>query len=229
VRNRVIVEFFSVTEDVAASGEGEYDRSDDLDRVVFFSDAVFAIAMTVLALSLKLPARTTDAGVAHALQDALPSIYTYVLSFAVVGLYWLAHHRMFRYITRFDSVLLALNLATLGTVAFTPFPTSVLGDHGNTTAAVVFYAATMSVLGGLVTVLWAYASRGYRLIAPTTPHAFIRHTLWRGAAVPVVFLGSIPIAFASPNAAEWFWLLIVVIRIVLRRRYGSVLERDTRS
>lgn len=218
-----------MTEDVAGSVEGEYDHHDDLDRVVFFSDAVFAIAMTVLALSLQIPARTTDAGVGHALQDALPSVYTYVLSFAVVGLYWLAHHRMFRRIGRFDSTLLALNLATLGTVAFTPFPTSVLGEHGNTTAAVVFYAATMSLLGTLVTVLWFYASRDYRLISPTTPQSFVRHTLWRGVAVPVVFLGSIPIAFASPNAAEWFWLLIIVIRIFLRRRYGSVLKREART
>jgi hypothetical protein len=133
---------------------GEYDRGNDIDRVVFFSDAVFAIAMTVLALSLHLPARTTDAGVAQALRDTLPSVYTYALSFAVVGLYWLAHHRMFRCIRRFDSTLLVLNLAALGTVAFTPFPTSVLGNHGNTTAAVVFYAATMGLLGGLMTLLW---------------------------------------------------------------------------
>ena len=105
-----------MTGGLAESTGGEYDRSDDLDRVVFFSDAVFAIAMTVLALSLHIPARTTDAGVAQALRDALPSIYTYALSFAVVGLYWIAHHRMFRYIRRFDATLLALNLATLGVV-----------------------------------------------------------------------------------------------------------------
>ena len=70
----------------------------ELDRVVFFSDAVFAISITVLTLSLRLPAHTTNAGVAHALRKTIPSIFTYVLSFAVIGLYWIAHHRMFRYI-----------------------------------------------------------------------------------------------------------------------------------
>jgi uncharacterized membrane protein len=203
-----------------------YDRGDDIDRVVFFSDAVFAIAMTVLALSLHLPARTTDAGVAQALRDALPSVYTYALSFAVVGLYWLAHHRMFRCIRRFDPTLLVLNLAALGTVAFTPFPTSVLGNHGNTTAAVVFYAATMGLLGGLMTLLWAYASHDYRLISETTPRPFVSHTLWRSAAAPVVFIASIPIAFASPTAAEWFWLLLLLVRILLRRRYRTIFEGE---
>ena len=65
----------------------------------------------------------------------------------MIAIYWLAHHRMFRYIRRLDATLLVLNLATLGAVAFVPFPTSVLGEHGSTTAAVVFYAATMGVLG----------------------------------------------------------------------------------
>ena len=157
-------------EDVSQGSAFESGRG--LDRVVFFSDAVFAIAMTLLALSLRLPSTTKDRDVAQALVDALPSISSYVLSFAIIALYWLAHHRMFRYICRVDAVLLFLNLATLGVVAFVPFPTSVLGDHGNTTAAVVFYAATMVLLGGLASALWGYASHTRRLITADTPTGF---------------------------------------------------------
>src|SRR5438105_4723264 len=131
-------------------GRAVFERGHELDRVVFFSDAVFAISITVLTLSLRLPAHTANVGVAHALRKAIPSVFTYVLSFAVIGLYWIAHHRMFRYIDRLDATLLLLNLAALCVVAFVPFPTSVLGDHGNTTAAVVFYAATMCPLGAVV-------------------------------------------------------------------------------
>jgi uncharacterized membrane protein len=200
----------------------------DLDRVVFFSDAVFAIAMTVLVLTLQLPARTTDAEVAHALRAALPSVYTYALSFAVISLYWLAHHRMFRYVRELDPILLILNLAMLGFVAFVPFPTSVMGDHGGTTAAVVFYASTMAVLGSLISGLWLYASRQH-LIAPDTPRAFIRHSLWRGLTLPIVFAASIPIAFANPHAAEYFWLTIVIWRVLLRRHYGRLGPQTRRS
>ena len=204
------------------SSPGE--RGVDLDRIVFCSDAVFAIAMTLLALSLQLPAHTSDAHVGRALQDAVPSIYTYLLSFAVISLYWLAHHRMFRRIVRADSTLLGLNLATLAVVAFAPFPTTVLGDHGATTVAAVFYAATMALLGALVSVLWWYASHGRRLVAPDTPSTFVAHSLARALVVPVVFLVSIPIAFASPSAAEWCWVAILPARLLLRRHYGSINE-----
>jgi uncharacterized membrane protein len=182
--------------------------------------------MTLLTLSLRLPATTTDHRVGKALEDALPSVYSYALTFTIIGLYWLAHHRMFRYICRLDVVLLVLNLATLGVVAFVPFPTSVLGDHGDTTVAVVFYASTMAVLGALVSALWGYASHEHRLILAETPPGFVRHSLWRGLVVPAVFAASIPIAFASPSAAEWFWFTIVLARLVLRRRFGSISRPD---
>src|SRR5436305_10503525 len=131
--------------------------------------------MTVLALSLRIPAHTRDAGVAHALRKAMPSVFTYALSFAVIGLYWIAHHRMFRYIRRLDATLLLLNLAVLCVVAFVPFPTSVLGDHGNTTAAVVLYAGTMGVLGAVMAAFWVYATHGRQLVAPDTPGPFVEH------------------------------------------------------
>src|SRR5690348_2104097 len=93
-----------------AQASPQVERGLDLDRVVFFSDAVFAISITVLTLSLRLPTQTTDRGVADALHRAIPSIVTYVLSFVVVGLFWIAHHRMFRYITGIDAGLMRLNL-----------------------------------------------------------------------------------------------------------------------
>jgi len=206
----------------AGSGRAEFEGGRDLDRVIFFSDAVFAIAMTLLALTLSIPAGTTDAGVAHALHQAIPSMFSYALSFAVIAIYWLTHHRMFHYIRRLDSTLLVLNLASLGVTAFVPFPTAVLGDHGMTTAAVVFYAATMGVLGGLVSAFWMYATHDRRLIQADTPPRFVNHALWRAISLPAVFIASIPIAFADPQAAKLFWLVIVVVRVLLRRHYGSI-------
>jgi uncharacterized membrane protein len=203
------------------NGDEEARRS-QLERVVFFSDAVFAIAMTVLALSIHIPAGTKDADVGDALRKVVPSVLTYLLSFSVIGLYWLAHHRMYRYFERVDATMLALNLASLSVVAFVPFPTQVLGEHGGTTAAVVLYAATVGVLGSVVTVSWIYATQNHRLIAPETPNRFVQHQLWRSLVVPAVFLVSIPIAFLDPSVAEWWWSLIIVGRITLRRRYGPI-------
>jgi uncharacterized membrane protein len=192
---------------------------------VFFSDAVFAIAMTVLVLTLAVPANTTNADVAHALRSSLPSVFSYVLSFAVIATYWLVHHRMFRYIQRIDTTLLVLNLSVLGLVAFVPYPSSVLGRYGETTAAVVFYASTIGILGSLIVALWSYASHRRRLIPRDTPPQFIRHAFWRSATTPIVFFASIPIAFVDPTAAKWFWLTIVIVHALLRRRYGNIETR----
>jgi uncharacterized membrane protein len=192
----------------------------DLDRVVLFSDAVFAIAMTVLALSLHLRAGTTESGVAHALRASIPSILVYFLSFAVIGRYWLTHHRYFRLIRRVDAKLLVLNLAMLSMVAFLPFPTQVLGEYGHSRAAVIFYAASVALLGALATGLWAYASYAHRLIRADTPDLYVRYWLWRGATVPVVFALSIPVALISPHAGEVFWLLLLFASFALARVYG---------
>ena len=194
----------------------------DLDRVVLFSDAVFAIAMTVLALSLHLPASTPQAGVAHALRASIPSILVYFLSFTVIGRYWLLHHRYFRRIRQVDSKLLVLNLAMLSMVAFLPFPTQVLGEYGHSRAAVIFYASSVALLGALATGLWAYASHAHRLIRPDTTEVFVKLSLWRGAAVATVFALSIPVALINAHAGEWFWLLLVVTNFTLARVYGRV-------
>jgi TMEM175 potassium channel family protein len=194
----------------------------DLDRVVLFSDAVFAIAMTILAISLRLPDGTTNSGVAHALHEAIPAIGAYFLSFAVIGVYWLGHHRFFRHIARVDSKMLVLNLAVLSLVAFLPFPTQVLGVHGSSRAAVIFYAATVAVLGTIVSVSWAYAGWKGRLLLPGTPRSFVRHTLGRSLAVAAVFAASIPIALVNTEAAQFFWLLVLVSHEVLARFYGRI-------
>jgi len=198
------------------------ERGLDLDRVVLFSDAVFAIAMTLLALSLRLPASTTRAGVAHALRASIPSILVYFLSFTVIGRYWLLHHRYFRHIRQVDSNLLVLNLAMLSMVAFLPFPTQVLGEYGHSRAAVIFYASSVALLGALATGLWAYASHAHRLVRPDTTVVFVRLSLWRGAAVATVFALSIPVALINARAGEWFWLLLIVTNFTLGRVYGRV-------
>jgi uncharacterized membrane protein len=204
---------------IDTSVEG-FEHGLDLDRVVLFSDAVFAIAMTLLALSLHLRAGTTEAGVAHALRSSIPSILVYFLSFAVIGRYWFTHHRYFRLIRRVDSKLLVLNLAMLSLVAFLPFPTQVLGEYGHSRAAVIFYAASVALLGALATALWAYASYAHQLIRADTTDLYVRYWLWRGATVAVVFALSIPVALINARAAEWFWLLLLLASFTLARVYG---------
>src|SRR5690606_5136917 len=112
------------------------------ERLEFFSDAVFAIAMTLLVIDIAVPDVSPEK-LDGALLDLLPKIFAYALSFAVIAVNWRAHFRRFRMITGYDRRLLSLNLLLLFFIAFLPFPTSLLSEYGGVTSAVVLYAGTV--------------------------------------------------------------------------------------
>ena len=189
-----------------------------LERLVFFSDAVFAIAITLLALEIRLPATEqvmSEAMLRRALADLWPKYLSYVVSFLVIGAFWLGHHRKFRLIERYDRRLLWLNLLMLMTVAFIPFPTSVISEYGNTTGT-IFYAASMAVSGLMLVALWSYASHHNRLVNPHLDRRQRRLETWRTLMVPAIFLLSIGIALFNDDLAKFSWILIAPASLLLR-------------
>ena len=94
----------------------------ELERLVNFSDAVIAIAITLLVVQFSVPAASEDVG--EALLDRWPQFLSFILSFFVIGIFWMAHHRIFRYVARMDQGLLWLNLLFLMCIAFLPYPTA---------------------------------------------------------------------------------------------------------
>jgi uncharacterized membrane protein len=189
-----------------------------LDRIVFFSDAIFAIAMTLLVLQLRIPIVPSgnEHVLWHRLGDQLPSFASFALSFFTIGLLWMAHQRKFRLIRRYDGALLWINMVFLFCIAFLPFPTAVLGRSGGR-AATVLYAASMAATGIASWLLTIHAYRHHRLIDADVDPALLGHWSRRAGALPVVFLASIPVAFASAAAAQYLWLLVFVVNIVLER------------
>src|SRR5579884_2238318 len=127
-----------------------------VSRLAAFSDAVFAIAMTILVLDLRpppLPTHPSDRAVWHAL--ALWHDYAgFVISFLVVGSYWAAHHRAFRHVVRWDGALVWLNLLLLLGVTFVPFATAVFEDYEGARPAVLVYAATLAAVGLVWAAFW---------------------------------------------------------------------------
>jgi uncharacterized membrane protein len=204
------------------------ERSLELDRVVNFSDGVFAISATLLVLSISIPldlkGPDLDDKLWDAYQDAVPHILAYALSFFIIGRTWLAHHRMFRIIRRIDGRFVALNLAALAFVALLPFPTQVFGEYPSSRPALIVYAAAISASSLASGALWAYAMHDNRLIDPSTPRNWLSHAQLRGLSIPAVFLTSIPIAFLSVTAAQLWWLLLIPVRSVLVRRYGKITD-----
>jgi uncharacterized membrane protein len=190
-----------------------------LERLVFFSDAVIAIGITLLAIDLRLPHTPglTNHGLLGLLRDMVPRFVAFVISFAVIGVYWAAHHRMFRFIAAFDQGLILLNLLFLFFVALLPFLTSVVGEHGNLSLATAIYAAGLATMGFSSSLLWVYAVR-HRLVAATVTPALARYLTWRGLTVPIVFLLSIPLVFISPVLAQLSWVSVMPVQRLLARR-----------
>lgn len=201
-----------------------------LDRLVAFSDGVFAIAMTLLVLSLRTPdlsgpADEIDRELWRILREQWPELFSYALSFFVIGQYWLVHHRLFRLVRRADPALLTWNLAFLALIALVPYPTELLGRYGDTTTAVVVYSVTM-VGVGFVSFGMTRHIYDANLLDEKVTDDYKRHSLARGAVIPLGFALGIPIAFIDPTAGEiTWWVAIFSASLILNRRFGGAVTR----
>jgi len=188
----------------------------EYDRVLFFSDAVFAIAITLLVVDLRVPDVVPSAS--HQLYSARYRILGFAISFLVIGLFWMGHHRLFRYITALDRSLIFLNLVFLGTIAFLPYPTSLLfASSTRQPAATVFYAVCVATAGLVELVIWLYATRARGLVTASVSPAIRRAEIAQLLPTPVVFGLSIPVAFAAPGLAPFTWILLLPIGRLLPR------------
>ncbi len=140
-----------------------------LERLLLLTDGVYAIAMTLLALDLRLPTEADTASGAQLLEFLLaqgPMLLAYLTSFTVIALFWSLHHRTLRFIKRLDGGFVWLTMLHLCTVAFIPFPTRVIGQHLGDPVAEEFYYASMLVITILSASIWWYATWNRRLLGP---------------------------------------------------------------
>jgi len=142
-------------------------------RLEAVSDGVFAIAITLLVLTIAQPRDYSR--LQNELLRQWPSLAAYLVSFLVIGIMWFNHHSIFAHFERVDRGLFFLNLLLLMTVAFLPYPTGVLGQalaqRQGTTAAAAFYSMTMTVNAVAWSWLWLYASNGRRLLNASFPES----------------------------------------------------------
>lgn len=191
------------------------DRGAEVSRINGLSDGLFAIVLTLLVLELKLPELGvgSDAALYTALLELWPKLLSYVLTFLVVGLYWVAHHWDFAHIVRYDRRLLWLNLMFLFCVSLLPFTTALLGDH---TGALSWrlYALNFSLIGVTLTAVWGYAVSQDFIGAEVSPK-LARYTLLRGSVAPSVFLLSMLATSLSLTVAYMLPVLIIPLQRLL--------------
>ncbi len=190
-----------------------------LERIIFFSDAVFAIAVTLLALDIRLPDGSvilTEGQLRDQILGMWQTYLGYFISFMVIGIFWMAHHRKFRLIRSYDSRLMLLNLLLLLVVAFLPFPSSLLSKYPERVAT-NFYSLVMILGEMLLGLLWWYASRNNRLTDPHLDPEQRRRQFINPIATSLIFLLSMGIAYLNPTLAMLSWFLILPVTMVANR------------
>jgi len=200
---------------------GRHQRgTDEFSRVVNFSDALFAIAMTLLVVGIEVPDLSDSDSVgelADVLNDDLGSFVSFAISFAVIGRYWLAHHGFFGRLAAVDRGLIGLNLIYLMFVAFLPFPSGLLGNYFENPLSIVVYAVAVAAVSGMEVVMFRHAQRG-ALFEVEVPDEVFRWGVRLSVSPVIFFLLSIPIAFVSTSLAVASWFLGFPYQAVENRR-----------
>ena len=171
--------------------------SGDIDRVVVFTDAVMAIAITLLVLDIAVPT-IPDALSENQLRDALwelrPEVLDFALSFAAISYLWLSHRLVFSRLRGIDPTLVVVNLFFLLVIAFIPFCASLLAEYVPNSVAV--YAAVMAIAGATLLLIIVYPKAiGHH--HPSVSPERVRLTMRKVAVAPIVFIATISIAFLS--------------------------------
>jgi uncharacterized membrane protein len=200
-------DFPETTVDAPAAADLEHDRF-AMERLVLFSDAVYAIIITLLALDVRLPEKGDGTSLSSQLIETLPKLGSYALSFVVVSALWRVHLKRFRYFVAIDSRVITGNMLQLLLTGLMPFSTSVLNEHAGTLAVIV-YAGNIIAISAVAWLTWAYARRRPTLVSPRLTSLISRADDRRTFLTVGVFALSMIVAWWGRSWATLTWLLLL--------------------
>jgi len=196
------------------------DRQIRLEHVTSFADAIFAFSITFMAVTIDIPnlaQNLTQTQVIDKLLQSTPEFVIYVISFFVIGVYWIAYHQIFNQIVGSDTAVTWLTLVFLFFITLIPLATNMqigFGYH----ILFILYALVLAIAGGLLTITWLHATKNKLIDKDLTQREI--HSISLGAIVPtVVYFLSILVSFIDLKAAYYSWIVIIPAKIILRKRY----------
>jgi uncharacterized membrane protein len=196
-------------------------------RVEAFSDGVFAISITLLVLNIRIPGAEVhdNAQLIRALRDALPNVLTFVFSFLVIGVFWVAHHRIFNFVKEVNHVILWSNIGYLLTVALMPFPAAILAQHPFLPAAIMLYCLLLFLCASQHLIFLLYM-RGHPEIAEKSfTKARFRQFLYLAIVGPVCYIGAAFLSLVNPIISFCLILLALIFYIIIVQ-YLTVIRRS---
>ena len=209
------------------SSQHESRKALQLERVILFSDAVFAIAITLLVIEIKVPSIhdgiSTEADLLKAIAHLAPRFLGFLISFVLIGMYWTRHHTLFGYVSDYTPKLLWLNLFFLLSIVLMPFSTGIFGEYSTPSTIqyitpLAFYVLNLCYSGFMLFLLWRYVGNpAHKVSDDSLTPEITRAAKTRAVVISGVFALAIPVAFINAYAARYVPLLIpLVLRLANR-------------
>ena len=195
----------------------ELKKEFQLERLILFSDAVFAIAITLLVIEIKIPEihekPVTDNAVLHELAELIPKFVGFIVSFLLIGQYWIVHHRMFSFVINFTDRLIWLNILFLFAIALMPFSTGFYSEYvlRGVVTPVIFYTANIALLGLANFLMWRYLSNQKNNLTENLTPALAKYFSLRALTVPTIFVIFSFVYLYNPTIAFFIPMLIPFI------------------
>ncbi len=201
---------------------GSFTPSIKLEHVISFSDAVFAFAITLMALSVDIPdfpPNLTQSALLDKLYDLYPQFESYVISFAVIAIFWVSYHQVFNHIKGSHITMVYLNLLFLLLITLLSLSTSLVINYDTYQIPHIIYCSLVIMTSLLLALIWWYATKNKRLVDKNLHSFFIKGVMANLMAIPIIFIISIIISFVNLDIAQYFWLVIAPLNIAIKHRY----------
>jgi uncharacterized membrane protein len=188
------------------------------NRVETLTDGIFAVAMTLLVLDISVPQISSNStvGIVTGTQllmrlfDLWPKIFSYGISFVILAIYWMAHHRQFHYLKHVDRALIWINIMFLMTVSLIPFSTSLLGEYREQQISIIVYGGNSIIIASLLYIQWWYATSHHRLVDENLD-PYIKSTSSRRLLFGIIiYLIAIGISFVYIQLSLFLFAMILI-------------------
>jgi len=202
------------------------------NRLETLIDGVFAIAMTLLVLELRLPETASAGDLAGQLAALWPQFATFFISFIVLGVYWFAQHQVFHFVVRVNRTLVWLIILFLMGIALVPFVASLMGSHPDDPVALAFYGAVLGTTAASGYLIWWYLTTYRDLVVQDLDPTLVRKVRVWLATGPIVSLAAIGIAFVSTTATLLIYLALPALFILfnpVNRYFEQLREAEPES
>src|ERR671910_2390880 len=193
-----------------------------VEHVISFSDAVFAFAITLMALAIDIPDLPLDLSQSELIQrlyDFYPQFEDYIISFAVIAIFWISYHQVFNHIKGSHLSIVYLNLLLLLLITLLSLTTSFVINYASYQIPYIIYCAVVIMISSLLVAIWGYVTKGHKLVNKDMHRSFIKGSFFSLLSIPVIFGISIIISFIDLSIAQYIWLGVIPVNILIRYKY----------